>query len=554
MEKQTFGQRIPSLHEMIPHIGAAIDHRFLIRRNLVGNKRIKYYHKDPLLQEALDTASWILNPIGIKLFFENIKISEKRSDYMAIKDEGDGVNETFGAQEKNYTCDGTSCSCSYYHQMFLCRHIIFFRKTTGMSVFDEGIFHPSLMKNASIDRDAPIHALDDELFGETPTSPGMEMILSEQKRTRKTPTQSKKFNTGLDVGRELAEIICTYDMETYLEVLEMSKNFVKQVRKGVNSKLRDYLKSPGTFAIVPDPVSQSDGGLVEVGAEEAVGPMAGDEIVNIAEFMLDDNVFHDGEIISPPRLANSQSQRLNYESSSVFEPEEVVMGERGTGIKVKVISKRLIGKESQKDKTSYSKGGREDRIKMTNTRLDIRSQVEMSEPSENLIAASNDGMDHVNQIADLSQTSLASLSQISASSSSAVLGNLVAIPSTKASHARDNVDNLTDDELRKSPEKGNLISYMKKLETVNHGNVDNQLRAGIRQFENRSEMGDEDGEGSSGRTWSPVRRIGRRLCGSDMDTSSRAERNDSQEGNIFSFSGDADELPEPDYTPQSFSQ
>ena len=113
------------------------------------------------------------------------------------------------------------------------------------------------------------------------------------------------------------------------------------------------------------------------------------------------------------------------------------------------------------------------------------------------------------------------------------------------------MNNLTDDELRKSPEKGNLISYMKKLETINHGNVDNQLRAGIRQFENRSEMGDEEGEGSSGRTWSPVRRMGRRLCGSDMDTCPTAERNDSQEGNIFSFTGDAGELPEPDYTPLS---
>ena len=53
-EKQAFGQRSPSLHEMIPYISMAIDKRFLLRKILVGNKRMRYFHKELEFHKALD--------------------------------------------------------------------------------------------------------------------------------------------------------------------------------------------------------------------------------------------------------------------------------------------------------------------------------------------------------------------------------------------------------------------------------------------------------------------------------------------------------------------
>ena len=85
-EKQTFGQRSPSLNEMIPCIGAMMDRRFLERKLLVGNKRIKYFHKVPIFQDALNEASWQLNPVGIKLLFECIKLAEKCWESMQMED------------------------------------------------------------------------------------------------------------------------------------------------------------------------------------------------------------------------------------------------------------------------------------------------------------------------------------------------------------------------------------------------------------------------------------------------------------------------------------
>ena len=151
-EKQQFGQRLPSLNEMIPSISRAIDKRFLIRRNLVGHKRLKYYHENATLREALEEASWILNPIGMKVFFDNIKLCEQRWDKLGLGE--DGVDETFSDEaHKTYSTDGQTCSCSYFKQMMFCRHIVFFRISSGLAVFEEQIFHPCLLKTPPDNRD-----------------------------------------------------------------------------------------------------------------------------------------------------------------------------------------------------------------------------------------------------------------------------------------------------------------------------------------------------------------------------------------------------------------
>merc|ERR1719318_704289 len=89
----------------------------------------------------------------------------------------------------------------------------------------------------------------------------------------------------------------------------------------------------------------------------------------------------------------------------------------------------------------------------------------------------------------------------------------------------DDLDDLTIDELRSllnsfknlsKQEQVDLISYMKKLETTNPDKV-KQLRAGMRQTENRPGVGADHDQGSRGRDWSPISKRSRRLSGSDLD-------------------------------------
>ena len=43
------------------------------------NQWIKYFHKDKVINKALEEAKWDLNPVGIKTFYDSILIFEKRA-------------------------------------------------------------------------------------------------------------------------------------------------------------------------------------------------------------------------------------------------------------------------------------------------------------------------------------------------------------------------------------------------------------------------------------------------------------------------------------------
>ena len=244
-EKQQFGQRSPSLHEMIPKISKALDQRFLLRKRMTGNKRIKYFDPDPRFHTALEDASWCLNPLGMKILFDNFKLCQKRWKEMSIE-EGGGVTETFEKlQAKTYKTTEENCDCSYFHQMYYCRHIPFYRLDKCLPVFDVAAFHPSLTKDGIGQPGSWDGEVDDREV--SPSSPGMEMVLSEERRQRKNPSQSKKFNLAIDVGKELAEVISTYEPKTFEETLETTKDYVKAVRRGISKELQEYLNCPEKF-------------------------------------------------------------------------------------------------------------------------------------------------------------------------------------------------------------------------------------------------------------------------------------------------------------------
>ena len=49
---------------------------------------------------------------------------------------------------KEYTTDGCICDCSYFKQMYYCRHIPFYRLKTRMLLFQLDAFHRTLTKNS----------------------------------------------------------------------------------------------------------------------------------------------------------------------------------------------------------------------------------------------------------------------------------------------------------------------------------------------------------------------------------------------------------------------
>ena len=239
--------RLPSLNEFIPAIAIAIDEQFGKRQRLVENKRIKYFHEDPTFRQALEEASWELNPTGMQVFFDKIELYEKRRDCTELMEDG-RVMEKYSTVDGLYDVDGNKCSCSAFGQHFYCRHIIFFRVQRRLQIFQLSSFHPSLHKSS--DGKSPLKEAENRRINpDSPPSPGLKVV-KEALFKRKPPTQAKKYNTAFDVVKEIAEILALYEEKRFDIGLEASKNFIRLLRSGLPDTLVKFLKSPTMYTLV----------------------------------------------------------------------------------------------------------------------------------------------------------------------------------------------------------------------------------------------------------------------------------------------------------------
>lgn len=186
-EKQVFGQRTPTLEAFIPMISEVLDTQFRARQILAVNKTPRYFHPIPAVQKALESASWVLNPLGMKLYdlqFRMLDAKRKDMNFEAgvLYEKYD--NRVFtGTRE--YITDGKSCSCNYKKNYLFCRHQIYFNEVNNLPLFNLNMFDNRLLKieaQATIEHvetdTSLLHATIEDL-DISPSSPGMESVLEE---------------------------------------------------------------------------------------------------------------------------------------------------------------------------------------------------------------------------------------------------------------------------------------------------------------------------------------------------------------------------------------
>ena len=241
---------------MIPKIAQALSKRLLLRRLRTENKRVKYHSPDPTIDAALEEASWKLNPIGNKLFYESINLACKRQDKMKICEEGViEVYEKYG--EKTYVTDGVSCSCSCFKQLLYCRHIPFVRFKTQRKLFEDACFHSSLTKCNEFNDNSYGEDVGTEVSDyEQPPSPGLELYESQERKKHKS-SQAKKYNIAFDATKELAEVLSWQDTASFDSLLKATKNFVKIVRNRMPEDLIQYLENPAKYKITEENCSST---------------------------------------------------------------------------------------------------------------------------------------------------------------------------------------------------------------------------------------------------------------------------------------------------------
>ena len=67
--KTEFGQRKPTMAELICFLLKLIELRLISRVNKADSQRINIFDPNPIFHEALQLASWHLNARGLKLFY-----------------------------------------------------------------------------------------------------------------------------------------------------------------------------------------------------------------------------------------------------------------------------------------------------------------------------------------------------------------------------------------------------------------------------------------------------------------------------------------------------
>ena len=85
----------------------------------------------------------------------------------------------------------------------------------------------------------------------SPSSPGMESILEEQRVARKAPSDKQKYNDALDVCTSIAETLNMYEKARFNKFLRATNDFLKLVRKGLDDDLIKYMSDPSEYLIVP---------------------------------------------------------------------------------------------------------------------------------------------------------------------------------------------------------------------------------------------------------------------------------------------------------------
>ena len=241
--KSEFGNRTPSLTELIDILPKILDCRSEDRQKNIFHKRLVIYHKDPKYRTALEAASWDLNAAGMRVFNDAIKMCEAKENSMQLGEDGIIVEKYTGSKTApyvgKYQTDGINCNCSWFGAHLFCRHLIFFRKQKNLPIFEAKMFHKSFESvrfkktlqneddDESLEKSVGEEDNDDPEIEETiaPASPGMEHLLQEQMEANKKLPKNVKYNKAFDVAKLCAEYLKDTPNQMFDIYLNLFKGF-----------------------------------------------------------------------------------------------------------------------------------------------------------------------------------------------------------------------------------------------------------------------------------------------------------------------------------------
>ena len=99
-----------------------------------------------------------MNAAGMRMYNQAIVMSDKRQHLCTI--DGNVVTEKYEGRNTRgyigeYTTDGSNCNCSWFAAKYICRHLIYYRVTKNLPIFETRSSRPMAAKrdykNKSLD-------------------------------------------------------------------------------------------------------------------------------------------------------------------------------------------------------------------------------------------------------------------------------------------------------------------------------------------------------------------------------------------------------------------
>ena len=261
--KSEFGTTTPTLTDLINVLPKILDQRTENRQKNIFNKRLVIYHKEPRYRTALEKASWELNAAGMRVFNTAINMCDNKEKNMKLTDD-DHIEEKYMGKKTapyigKYQTDGTTCNCSWFAAHFFCRHIIFYRKSKDLPIYEQRMFHSSFFthrfknvsdENLDVDVESDSSDIDERVDDiPAPASPGMEHLLNEEMEANKKLPKNVKYNEAFDVAKLCAEYLKNTPNQMFKLYLEAFKGFSHQLRDGLSLKVLEFLSNPAAFEL-----------------------------------------------------------------------------------------------------------------------------------------------------------------------------------------------------------------------------------------------------------------------------------------------------------------
>ena len=238
-----------------------IDRRYLQRAIVSFNETVRIRHEEGRYDEALQEASFHLNPLGMDQYHKcTVELAKRREklDVIIEDDEGRENPIVVAISEKDqnveepvrYDTSPDQGYCKRFLKKGICLHILFLREYHDLPAFDTSLFlRFRYLKNlASYDVDKEHPAGE----GVSPANePEDDELYDGDGVSEKASKPQDRYFEVVEVTKQICDIAPKYAPKQFKVVLETLKEFEKLIRtNGIDDNVLKFLKSPNSYNLI----------------------------------------------------------------------------------------------------------------------------------------------------------------------------------------------------------------------------------------------------------------------------------------------------------------